>query len=556
MRNTKKRLALVIALIGRRTRKFRMIAVLICLMFVLSFIVIPLASADAPALIWESNLNYPANIQYSVNNWSSPSIVDGVVYINSESTMVLSASVGYSFGDVYALNATNGAEVWDYRDNSSGSYDSPAIDNGALFFGSTSSSDNYFGALNATNGLSLWNYTLVGEGWEILSSPVVANGVVYIGAFNGLSGGLYALNETNGDEIWNFPTYAGVDSTPVVVNGVVYVASRLDNNLYALEATNGNRLWNYTTSGDVLSSPSVVDGVVYIGSGSDNLDGNAAGNLYALNAAYGEKLWNYSTAGSVSLPVVNEGIVYVWSAGSIYALEATNGAPIWNSTLGEGTNYSGPIVANGVVYVGSNQAGINGFNAYNGEELWNLPISAPYSEVPFTPSPAVTDDVMYFGSGDGQVYAYSVSSIPSPSPTVSTALSPSPTPSPATVPATTSNGATVDLAISGNITSSQMSNATIATNQSANTTTVSFTVTGESGTTGFGNITIPISAVPYGTTPTIYIDGQPAQTQGYTQDSNNYYVWYTTTSAHTKYQSYSQQPHRLLQLLPFQSFQP
>jgi beta-lactamase regulating signal transducer with metallopeptidase domain len=53
-------------------------------------------------------------------------------------------------------------------------------------------------------------------------------------------------------------------------------------------------------------------------------------------------------------------------------------------------------------------------------------------------------------------------------------------------------------------------------------------VTGESGTVGFGNITIPISAVTYGTTPTIYIDGQIAPNQGYTQDSNNYYVWYTT----------------------------
>ena len=97
-----------------------------------------------------------------------------------------------------------------------------------------------------------------------------------------------------------------------------------------------------------------------------------------------------------------------------------------------------------------------------------------------------------------------------------------------TVPATTDSGATVDLAISGNITSSQISNVTIATNQSAATTTVSFIVTGESGTTGFGNVTIPRSALPYGTTPTIYIDNQPAQDQSYAQDSNNYYVWYTT----------------------------
>jgi hypothetical protein len=73
-----------------------------------------------------------------------------------------------------------------------------------------------------------------------------------------------------------------------------------------------------------------------------------------------------------------------------------------------------------------------------------------------------------------------------------------------------------------------MSNVTITTNQPAKTTTVSFTVTGESGNAGFSNITIPKSDVHYGTTPTIYIHGQPAQNQGDTQDSSNFYVWYTT----------------------------
>jgi hypothetical protein len=32
----------------------------------------------------------------------------------------------------------------------------------------------------------------------------------------------------------------------------------------------------------------------------------------------------------------------------------------------------------------------------------------------------------------------------------------------------------------------------------------------------------------YGTTPTIYIDNKPASNQGFTQDANNYYVWYLT----------------------------
>jgi PKD repeat protein len=97
-----------------------------------------------------------------------------------------------------------------------------------------------------------------------------------------------------------------------------------------------------------------------------------------------------------------------------------------------------------------------------------------------------------------------------------------------TITATTSSGASINLTISGNITSSQMSSVMIATSQSANTTTISFTVAGQNGTTGFGNITVPKSAVTCGITPTTFIDGQAAQEQGYSENSNNYYVWYMT----------------------------
>jgi hypothetical protein len=96
-----------------------------------------------------------------------------------------------------------------------------------------------------------------------------------------------------------------------------------------------------------------------------------------------------------------------------------------------------------------------------------------------------------------------------------------------TIQATTSSGTTVNLAINGNITGAQVSSAAITTNQTASTTTLSFTVTGESGTSGFCNITIPKTAVPYGSTPTVYVDNQTCQSQGYTQDANNYYLWYT-----------------------------
>jgi hypothetical protein len=114
---------------------------------------------------------------------------------------------------------------------------------------------------------------------------------------------------------------------------------------------------------------------------------------------------------------------------------------------------------------------------------------------------------------------------PTPTPTIK----PSPTPaaSATTVPVTTGSGAIVDLAISGNVTSSQISNATITSNKPT-ITTVSFKITGPSGTAGLGNMTIPKNDVSYGISPVVYIDGQKALNQGYTQDANNFYVWYTT----------------------------
>ena len=119
---------------------------------------------------------------------------------------------------------------------------------------------------------------------------------------------------------------------------------------------------------------------------------------------------------------------------------------------------------------------------------------------------------------------------PTPTPTATNTPKPSATPSStqSIIKATKDQGAQVELLIIGNITNTQMSNATITTDQMTAKTTITLTVTGQSGTTGFSNITIPKSSVTYGTTPKIYIDNQLVSNQGFTQDSNKYYVWYTT----------------------------
>jgi nitrous oxidase accessory protein len=129
------------------------------------------------------------------------------------------------------------------------------------------------------------------------------------------------------------------------------------------------------------------------------------------------------------------------------------------------------------------------------------------------------------GSGNtGKSQAITIAAeTPTPTPT------PNPTPTTQIVQATKDDGSKINLSINGNITSTQMSNITITTDQTAQTTTISFTVTGVSGDSGLSNITIAKDSIPYGTSPTVMIDGVQAENQGYTQDSLNYYVWYTTS---------------------------
>jgi outer membrane protein assembly factor BamB len=173
------------------------------------------------------------------------------------------------------------------------------------------SNDRNIYALNASDGALLWNYT---TGDVVISSPAVAEGVVYVGSYNGI---VYALDAAAGRLLWNFETSGLVASSPAVADGLVYVGSG-DDKIYALQASTGTAVWNYTTGGDVASSPAVAEGVVYVGS--------CDGKVYALNAFTGDALWSYLTGDLVvSSPAVANGVVYVGSYDrAVYAI----GSPV------------------------------------------------------------------------------------------------------------------------------------------------------------------------------------------------------------------------------------
>ncbi len=456
-------------------------------------------------LLWKNNFSFPPDTKDPLFRLSSPTVVDGILYVGAHSRInsfphYIDPPPDYvleTWNDFYAFNASNGDLIWSYRDDLGWIVGSScAVADGIAYFGGNVA----VLALNASTGKLLWNFTKTGD-----SPPVVVNGIVYLITVNETSHKtLYALNATTGNEIWDFPHMFGATETPTIANGIVYIGSGAASyNLNALNASNGERIWNYTTEDIVLSTPAVAGDVVYF---------SADKNIYALNAATGVKLWNYTTfttsrqvtrqyeSGS---PAVANGIVYFYSRreDNFYALKASNGAKLWNLT---GASGDPPRVANGVVYVKYNGA-LCGLNAYTGEKIWEYG--------PLFSLPTVNDGILYFYGG------YDLFAIEAPvldSPPLSATI----------VQALTDEGQTVNLTISGSVTSSQISNVYITSDES--TSYVYLTVTGASGTTGFSNMTIQKSLICNETIPTIYIDDQIAEKQGYIQDSDNYYVWYTT----------------------------
>lgn len=62
--------------------------------------------------------------------------------------------------------------------------------------------------------------------------------------------------------------------------------------------------------------------------------------------------------------------------------------------------FDGRAVANGIVYVGSDDNNLYAFNATTGAKLWNYTTGGAVES-----SPAVANGVVYVGSEDGNVYA-------------------------------------------------------------------------------------------------------------------------------------------------------
>ena len=175
--------------------------------------------------------------------------------------------------------------------------------------------------------------------------------------------------------------------------------------------------WVFHTKGRVIATPTVANGTVYFGS--------TDGNVYAVDGESGRQRWAFATEARVaSSPAVADGLVYVESYdGALYALDARSGKQAWKfATAGErrfagkylhghlprgetmpdpfDLYLSSPAVWRGAVYFGSGDGNVYALDAKSGRPKWTFRTGNVVHA-----SPAIANGTLFIGSWDSWFYA-------------------------------------------------------------------------------------------------------------------------------------------------------
>ena len=194
----------------------------------------------------------------------------------------------------------------------------------------------------------LWRES-IGDGAKdtgVRLRPTVVDGVLYADSADGK---LVALDANTGKTIWSKSSrthgwfgwgdkkrkdafYAGGPA----VSGDLLAVGTLDGHVYGVNAKDGSPRWEATLESEVLASPVVVGNLVVVRTGD--------GRVYGLDTATGERRWVYdqsevpvlSLRGNGPLMVANGVVFFGSDGGKLVALRLDNGEKLWEQNLASG----------------------------------------------------------------------------------------------------------------------------------------------------------------------------------------------------------------------------
>lgn len=287
-------------------------------------------------------------------------------------------------GVVTALNRQNGKKLWSTKitkefsglmgsvvysfkekDLNHGITGGISYADGLLYIG------NYAGeviALSATNGKEVWRKQLKGE----VSSVPQTNGQVV--AVQTMNGKLFVLDAKTGVDMWFFESPPPVltlrgSASPLVTDSAIF-AGFANGRLMAFNPSNGLILWEQRMAlpkgrseldrmVDIHASPLIKDGILFVGT--------YQGRIAAVARGTGGSVWGVDGSTSENLAASDDKLFVSQSDGKVVAYSLTSGEQLWQNEKLLRRHLSGPQVFGDYVAVVDFKGFMHVLNQSNGE---------------------------------------------------------------------------------------------------------------------------------------------------------------------------------------------
>jgi outer membrane protein assembly factor BamB len=221
------------------------------------------------ALNWNGHPAWGEPFTTENSNWSKPNA-------NANCECVYLASMDRS---VYAIDPTNGQEVWRSEDLGGATVGTPAVseDGKTIYIGTF---NNQLVAIDTSSGAILWR--LPSEGW-VWASPVLNGDVLY---FGDVAGNFYAVDRNTQATLWSLPTEGDIVGTPLLTEDGIYFTNEAGF-LYALTYEGATRWKRDFEEATLHTGPIAAGELILVATDQGGLV------LYALDSENQQK-WQFS----------------------------------------------------------------------------------------------------------------------------------------------------------------------------------------------------------------------------------------------------------------------
>ncbi|MEO6286850.1 MAG: PQQ-binding-like beta-propeller repeat protein [Dyadobacter sp.] len=316
-------------------------------------------------VIYASTLGLSTNIVQAIDN-SGNKVFDfaesipgfSVGSVTPESIIsVNNYNRGNGYSGIIAMDSKTGAKKWDYGTGENKQARQPVMSNGLVAFGyGTNYGYNTLVAVDAATGSKKWEFS---NGLKITGNAASTNRFFITAKDNSGTDNRLVAVDKDGKLAWE---KKGIfEGSTAFSDGNLYLANL--SGVSAFDEANGNLKWNVP---GVFKNIVVGNGLVFA------VDDKKT--IFAFDDKTGSKKWSQTFTENYAI-YFGENALYATtddSKGKVLTLASDTGAKKWefafNHNNGSSSVYSvsAPIVADGIVYVGSGQYGLHVLDAQTG----------------------------------------------------------------------------------------------------------------------------------------------------------------------------------------------